>query len=129
VGIWLIASDANLLRLFTDVAEDGGIHVTPMHPDEADRQLSDGLLPAAAFVTRSAIRSDGHESYLAAVPRVVVASARTGESLGPELAHIVPLLLPSTLDEVGGALRWLAWEGAMVPYSAPALSEASSSRA
>ena len=125
MGIWLIASDADLLQLFTDVAEDGGIHVTPMHPDDADRHLSDGLLPAAALVTRS----DGHESYLAAVPRVVVASARADENLGPELAHIVPLLLPSTLDEVGGALRWLAWEGAMVPYSAPALSEASSSRA
>ena len=117
MSIWLIAADGDLRTLLASVADDAGVTAVALDPDEAERLLDPDDLPDAVLVPRSDIHP-ALRAHLARISRLAVATTHPEGEADMEDGAALRVVLPAEFDELDRAVRWLAWDGALIPQSA-----------
>lgn len=123
--VWLLCDDPELRDLVARVAEQVRLSVRLADVQTVKHELRDGASPEGLLTTDDVLVDGDLRALLAAVPRIVLASAREREEHS-EAIRATALRLPTSLARLEAALRWLGDEG---PGGYSVASESSSANA
>jgi hypothetical protein len=109
--VWMVDDDRGFREMSDQVAIEAGIAVVTMGFDElAIRRQTHGL-PDGIMLDGVIFETARARELLDGIPRIVIATGRTYQSLATEWTHhdnVRVLLKPMSLEDFELAVRWLA---------------------
>jgi hypothetical protein len=130
VTTWVVVGDPELRNLLLAVADEAGLPVSAIEPEDAALRLASGETPDSMLVTRSMIARAVGEENLKRIRRLAIASASAdGPADGASGLAARFISLPADLESVERTLAWLVNGAASLQPADPSSSDSTSTRA